>query len=65
MAASREGLIARIARWLKPRDPERGQFSGPGGPQGGPGASGPGDPRYDGAVTLGEEGAAPDRERNE
>ena len=39
---------------------EAGPFSGPGGPQGGPGQSGPGEPGYEGRVTVGDEGGAAD-----
>ena len=37
----------------------------PGGPSGAPGESGPGEPGYDGRVTVGEEGAAMEDEASE
>ncbi|MFN2614439.1 MAG: hypothetical protein ABR552_06425 [Actinomycetota bacterium] len=47
----------RIARALRKRPP--------GGPQGGPGESGPGEPGYEGRITLGEEGAVVDEASEE
>lgn len=35
-------------------------FEGPGGPQGAPGDSDPGDPGYEGRALVGDEGAAPE-----
>jgi hypothetical protein len=42
---------------------KRPEFAGPGGPQGGPGESGPGEPGYDGKVNLGEDGVVTETTR--